>query len=310
MSTNNRKKAGWRRLELTPFIHGCLSTQKTFGLSARSLKELDIHLQSLRLFCKNARLSDIRQLTPELLRGFLALHAPRGKTHLKLVVWTLRTFGSYLALMQYLPDSPSKNLSHPVLRRREKLPRYLRPQELAALLDRAVQHHDLREAAVIMILCSAGLRPREITLLQPRHVNPLRSVIAVTVKGGWLKLLPIAAVLAEALQEYMQEYDLSGTCALFANDWGRPIDIRWIERLVRRVAREAGIRRTVTPCMLRHTFATYMADRHGKAITRAYLGHGASASTDTYMHLVPRAYRAYMNMHPHQTLPMEKSDEQ
>lgn len=172
------------------------------------------------------------------------------------------------------------------------------------------QHHDLREAAVIMLLCCTGLRPREITLLEPRHVNPLRSVIAVTVKGGWLRLLPIAGVLAEALQEYLQEYDLSGTCALFSNEWGRPIDRRWIERLVRRVAREAGIRRHVTPCMLRHTFATYMADRHGKAITRAYLGHGASASTDTYMHLVPRQYRAYMNMHPHQTLPMEKDDEQ
>jgi site-specific recombinase XerD len=310
VSTHNRKATRGKRLNLRPFITGCLTTQKTFGLSGRSLKELSIHLESLRLFCKNAGLCRIEQLTPQLLRAFLDLHAPRGKTHLKLVVWTLRTFGSYLALMQYLPDSPARELSHPVLRRREKLPRFLKPQELAALLDRAVQHHDLREAAVIMILCSAGLRPREVTLLRPQHVNPLRKVIAVTVKGGWLRLLPIANVLAEALQEYIQEYGLSGDTALFLNEWGRPIDVRWIERLVRRVAREAGIRRTVTPCMLRHTFATYMADRHGKTITRAFLGHGASASTDAYMHVVPSSYRTYMNMHPHQTLPMESADEE
>jgi site-specific recombinase XerD len=62
--------------------------------------------------------------------------------------------------------------------------------------------------------------------------------------------------------------------------------------------------------MLRHTFATYMADRHGKEITRAFLGHSSSAATDTYMHLVPNSYRTYMNMHPHQTQPLEAADEE
>ena len=309
MSSNNRKIAGRSIPDFSSVINECLSTHKMLGLSSRSLNEFRVNLESLREFCSLARARRVEKITPELLRIFLDLHADRGKMHLKLMIWTLRTFGAYLHLMHYLPQNPAKDLSHPIMRRREKLPRYLRPQELAALLDRAVQHHDLREAAVIILMCSAGLRPREITLLRPQHVNPLRKIIAVTVKGGWLRILPIAGVLAESLDEYIQQFGVTGDRAFFLNEWQRPIDVRWIERLVRRVAAGAGIRRTVTPCMLRHTFATYMADRHGKTITRAFLGHGAGASTDTYMHLVPRLHSTYMNMHPHQTLPWEPADE-
>ena len=96
MSTHNRKNTVRHTLDLTPFIHGCLSIHKTLGLSTRSLKELRVNLESLRVFCGNMRLTAVQQITPELLRGFLDLHAPRGKVHLKLVVWTLRTFGAYL----------------------------------------------------------------------------------------------------------------------------------------------------------------------------------------------------------------------
>ena len=310
MSTNNRKNGVSKALDLAPFIQGCLAIHKSLGLSGRSLKEFGVNLEGLRVFCMTMKLHSIQQVTPDFLRGFLDLHAPRGKAHLKLVVWTLRTFGAYLAVMQYLPGNPAKDLSHPIMRRREKLPRYLSPGELADFLDRAIQHHDLREASVISLLCGAGLRPREITLLRPQHVNPLRKVIALTVKGGTLRLLPIATVLAEVLEEYLQEYGIPRDSALFLNEWGRPIDVRWIERLVRRVAIGAGIRRSITPCMLRHTFATYMADRHGKEITRAFLGHSSSAATDAYMHLVPSSYRTYMNMHPHQTQPLEAADEE
>jgi len=308
VSTGNRIHSPRPPLNLQPFIDGCLATHKTLNLSARSLRELACHLQSLRQFAKQARLQSINDLTPRLLHAFLDTHAFRGKTHLKLLVWALRTFGAWLAAMQYLGDSPAKSLSHPVLRRREKLPLYLRPQEFTAFLDTAVQQFDLRDCSVIMLMCNAGLRPREITLLQPQHVNPLRKVIALTVKGGSLRLLPIAGVLAEVLQEYLQEYGVQRGDPLFLNEWDRPIDVRWIERLVRRVATRAGIPRRITPNMLRHTFATYMADRHGKIITRAYLGHGAGASTDVYMHLVPSKYRQYMNAHPFQTQPRSSED--
>jgi len=302
LSTNNRKKSS-SRFSLEPFISDCLTIQKTFGLSGRSLKELSIHLKRLQLFCKNAGLRDITGLTPALLLAFLDIHAYRGKAQLKSIVWSLRTFGGYLALRQYLPDSPAKDLSHPVLRKREKLPLYLRPNELTALLDVAVNKLDQNEGVVIMILCCCGLRPKEIVLLRPQDVNPLRRVLAVTVKGNWRRLVPISTVMAEVLQEYIQECGISTDTPFLVNQWKRPIDVRWIERVVRRAATRAGLRRPVTPRTLRHTFATCMADRHGKTITRAFLGHSSSAATDTYMHLVPGKYRRYMNMHPFQTSP-------
>jgi integrase/recombinase XerD len=275
------------------------------GLSGRSLKELGIHLRSLLAYCKISRVRRCTGITPEFLSAFLQINAHRGKAHLKMVVWTLRTFGAYLAVMQYLPDSPAKDLSHPVLRTRNKLPQYLRVQELSDFLESACNERSLADLAVIMFMCNAGLRPSEICKLRPKDINVATKTIAVTVKGNWLRLMPVATILAETLDEYLQQYDGAPSSHLFINQWGRPIDVRWIQRLVREVARQAGIRRTVTPCILRHTFATYLADRHGKAVTRVLLGHAVGASTDTYMHLAPRQHRDYMNRHPFQTTPDE-----
>jgi integrase/recombinase XerD len=275
------------------------------GLSGRSLKELGIHLRSLLQYCRVSKVRTCLAITPAFLEAFLDLNADRGRAHLKMVVWTLRTFGAYIACMQYLPDSPAKDLSHPVLRQRNKLPMYLRPQELDDFLETAWEHRTLAEATVISILCTAGLRPNEICKLRPQDINIAAKTMAVTVKGGWLRLMPIATVLAETLEEYFDEYAIATGQPLFVNQCNRPIDITWIQRLVRDVARQAGIRRPVSPRTLRHTFATYMAERHGKAVTRVLLGHATGASTDAYMHLAPARHRHFMNRHPFQTTPLQ-----
>lgn len=306
MAKYNRKKAAATSTpSLKECVAACLNVQRTMGLSGRSLKELGIHLRNLLAFCRVSRIRRCAGITPKFLQAFLETNAHRGKAHLKMVVWTLRTFGAYLAVMQYLPDSPAKEISHPIMRKRNTLPQYLRVNELSDFLETACNNHSLADLTVIMFMCNAGLRPSEICKLRQQDINVVTKTIAVTVKGNWLRLMPIATILAETLEEYFQQYDRSPSAPLFLNQWGRPIDVRWIERLVHGVAREAGIRRCVTPCILRHTFATYLADRHGKAVTRVLLGHAVGASTDTYMHLAPSQHRDYMNRHPLQTTPGE-----
>jgi integrase len=292
-----------RKLDLKKYIAGCIELQRSMKLSRRSLNELSGKLEDFRCWCKTVGLFSLNGITADLLTAFLKQNSPRGKIYLKLAVWALRIFGAYLAVMQFLPDSPAKKLSPPKLPYRRHLPEYLRPDELTDFIDHLVGNCPLLDQSVLLLMCNAGLRPREVTLLRPQDVNPLRRIIAITVKGGWKRLLPISTALAEILEEYLQEYAILPNDSLFANEWDRPIDVRWIERLTRRVVKGSGIRRKITPRMLRHTFATYMADRNGKQITRAFLGHSNSKSTDTYMHLIPAKYRRYMNMHPFQTDP-------
>lgn len=278
-----------------------MELQRTRGLSRRSLREHKEHVDSLRLFCRGRGIRFVEELTPGLFKDFLDIHAYKGAIHLKLVVWSMRAFGQYLAVMQLLDADPAAGLSHPILRRRTKLPPYLRPNEFSAFMTSAFDQHTDAECIVIMLMVSLGLRPREVTALRPQDVNPLREVIAVTVKGGWLRLLPMSHELSEMFTEYLQQEGITRQGPLFVNQWNRPVDVRWIQRLVRDVAREAGLRRPISPRILRHTFATYMADRHGKEAARMFLGHGAAGSTNTYLHLAPTRRRRFMEMHPFAT---------
>jgi integrase/recombinase XerD len=299
-TTANKRR---RRLQLQPYITGCIELERSMKLSRRSLNELSSKLDDFKSWSKTIPLYSLEYITADLLSTFLEHNSHRGKIYLKLAVWALRIFGAYLAVMQFLPDSPAKKLSPPRLPARHKLPEYLRPDELTMFINHLVGDRSLLDQSVLLLMCNAGLRPREVTQLRPRDINPLRRIVAVTVKGGWKRLLPISSALAEILEEYLQHYAILPNDNLFSNEWDRPIDVRWIERLTRKAVKGSGIRRKITPRMLRHTFATYMADRNGKQITRAFLGHSNSKSTDTYMHLIPGKYRRYMNMHPFQTDP-------
>ena len=68
-------------------------------------------------------------------------------------------------LLQYIKSNPAKKLSHPKIVKREKLPEYLRPEELRAILEAAAKK-GIREMTVLSLLATVGARPHEIAKLK------------------------------------------------------------------------------------------------------------------------------------------------
>ena len=156
--------------------------------------------------------------------------------------------------------------------------------------------YSLHDVTVLSLLPTTGLRPHEVCRLTRQDIDFSRRSLVVRVKGNWYKRMPLSEAISDTLADYCEQHPERET-PLFVNSWGRPINVHWIHRLVTRLGRDAGIARHVCPRMLRHTFGTYLADRNGKPVTRALLGHGANSSTDVYMHLAPRSYRKHVNRH-------------
>jgi site-specific recombinase XerC len=127
--------AGEPLLDQSKLISSCLKSEEARHLSTRSLYELRLHLNSLSEYCNKNCLHSISEITPAFLKDFVLEHASRGAALVKMIVWTLRKFGAYLALLQLLPDNPAKDLEHPKHNRREKLPQYLKPEELRNFLS-------------------------------------------------------------------------------------------------------------------------------------------------------------------------------
>lgn len=282
----------------------CIEAERSRGLSTRSLEEVERWINRFDMFAQAHKLATPQDITTEIIRDYLIAANPSGSASLgKTIVWCIRKFCSFLALRQVIAVSPAQPIPHPKARPREKLPEYLKPPELSALLETAMTKRSLQDLTILSLLVTAGPRPQEIATLQRKDIFIGEQFVFLKVKGGWYKRTPISESMAETLQEYLDTIP-PNRHVLFWNQWGKPIDKRWIERMVRDAAAQAGIKRRITPRILRHTFATYAADRHGSTVTRALLGHSNhshSNTTEVYMHLIPSKFRVLMNCHPYQT---------
>jgi integrase/recombinase XerD len=180
-------------------------------------------------------------------------------------------------------------------RRPERLPRYLSEEEMHRMFE-AVKPSP-RDNAIIHVLAFAGLRVGELCHLLIEDLEFERNILHVrSGKGDKDREVVLEDRTRAAVDRYLTERTLAGESSprLF------PVGSVTVERIVRRVAQEAGIPRRVTPHMLRHTLATALLSR-GCDIRyiQKLLGHASVATTQIYTHVDTQALRdAYQRAKP------------
>jgi integrase len=109
-------------------------------------------------------------------------------------------------------------------------------------------------------------------------------------------------VLSESLVAVLRQYLQSRSDSrpgLFLTARGRPAGAAHIRKVAARAGLRAELPFVLTCRMLRHTFATHAAERHGRTITQALLGHHRGEVTEVYTHLSAARFRPLMNRHPY-----------
>jgi site-specific recombinase XerD len=103
-------------------------------------------------------------------------------------------------------------------------------------------------------------------------------------KGSKDRYVPLSRSLLIGLREYWKQY--RPTDYMFPGRRGRPISSRHIYRVCVDAGKAAGIRQTVHPHLLRHSFATHLLDRGANILQiQAILGHNSLRTTARYIHL-------------------------
>lgn len=276
----------------------CLKAEEDRSLSANSLKELRRYLKEFVTYCQEQTIASANELTPAFLQTYIGKRcSDKGPLLKKAVVWALRKFGQYLALIQVVQQNPASQLRHPKLHPRSQLPKYLCSNELRALLSYSASHLNQRDFIIISLLASAGLRPNEIAKLKHSDVYLDQLRLDILAKGGWCKKTPICQAMAALLADYLKTRNGVDT-SLFQNNRSRPVTVSYIQRLIKKTGKKAGLCFSLTCNHLRHTYATYAADRNSKVITKALLGHQRLATTEIYTHLSPSYFRPLAKDHP------------
>jgi tyrosine recombinase XerC len=202
-------------------------------------------------------------------------------------------------------SNPAELLPSP--KRARRLPRVLRADEVAMLLDRipARTPLEVRDRALLELAYSSGLRADEIVRLDREDVDFDSEAIRVTGKGSKTRVLPIGEPAQHALRRYLETArpaleQQPEERALFISRRGRRLSPSDIRRRLERWVREAALAGHVSPHTLRHSFATHLLE--GGADLRSIqelLGHASVATTQVYTRVEPsRLRREYTRAHP------------
>jgi integrase/recombinase XerD len=246
-----------------------------------------------------ARLGDLSEYLAELRRR--GLGARSAARHLSAV----RGLYRFLLAAGEIRRDPTEHLESP--RPPRRLPRTLSIKDAAALVESPdlSATEGLRDRAMLELLYASGLRASECLALRLEDLNIAAGYVMATGKGNRQRLVPVGA---QALK-WVERYALTSrpafvkrgdSGALFVNRYGRPLSRQALWMVIKRAGRRAGVRSTVSPHTLRHSFASHLLERGADLRSvQAMLGHADIATTQIYTHLPSSAVRAmYRKFHP------------
>jgi integrase/recombinase XerD len=200
---------------------------------------------------------------------------------------------------------PMENLKAP--RAFKALPRYLTGPQVEALLAApdTTTPLGLRDRAMLEVLYATGLRVSELIGLRPADLDMQVGIVTCFGKGSKERLVPLGEVARAWVSRYLAEVrslmvGQRSTTVLFLSRRGGRLSRMGVWGIVRRHAVTAGVERTLTPHVLRHSFATHLLE--GGADLRAVqamLGHADISTTQIYTHVTrERLRRVYDKFHP------------
>jgi site-specific recombinase XerD len=217
----------------------------------------------------------------------------------------IRSFYGHMVERGTLDQNPADLVPSP--RRPRGLPRALRADEVARLLDRIPVRTPLekRDRALFELAYSCGLRCEEIVNLDLDSVDFDAEELRVLGKGSKTRLVPIGEPAQAALERYLATArppltrDRSEP-ALFISKSGRRLSASDVRRRLRLWLQTASLAGRISPHVLRHSFATHLLE--GGADLRAIqelLGHASLSTTQLYTRVESgRLRRQYARSHP------------
>ena len=246
-----------------------------------------------------------RQQLEELVRQLMSEgRSPRSVAR---AIACYRGFYRFLTIDKRITSNPADQLRAP--RAWKALPRHLSVAEVDRLLEQpdVSTPRGLRDRALIELLYATGLRVSELVSLRPADVNLDASFLTCTGKGDKQRVVPMGDEAAAWVRRYLREgrpvlMGRRSSARLFVNARGGGPGLTRVGfwKILKGYGRGAGVTATLSPHMLRHSFATHLLERGAdlRAI-QMMLGHADLSTTQIYTHVLEARLRAvYDRFHP------------
>ncbi len=277
------------------------------GLSRNTLSAYGRDLRAFLTHLSRHGVASLERVTSTDVVDFLMREKRRGLAPASVAreLVAVRMFYRFLTATNAVASDPSATLNAPKVWR--TLPDVLSRRDVEELLaapgDRTVM--GLRDGAILEMMYACGARAQETVDSKPEDVNLEYGYVRLRGKGSKERIVPLGRVACDRLRRYLGEARPklarpSSPNALFLSRTGRKLNRERIWQVIRRTALKAGLRKSVHPHMLRHSFATHLLEGGADLrLVQEMLGHANIATTQIYTHVdAERLKTIHRKFHP------------
>jgi len=275
---------------IEPFLD-YLSVER--GLSKNTVVSYRRDLVSYLDFLGNSRIEALSRATRNDIGNFMLREKDRGIAANSIArrLAAVRMFHRFLLSERILKDDPTSLIESPKLSK--KIPEALSVNEVEALLS-APSGRDkqgIRDKAILELFYATGMRVSEVVELKADSINLDVGFLRCIGKGNKERVVPVGRKAIESVKKYLQSsrsvfLGKKESEYLFVSRLGRKISRQSLWKLIKRYARDAGIKKPMRPHILRHSFATHLLERGADLRSvQEMLGHANISTTQIYTHI-------------------------
>jgi integrase/recombinase XerD len=287
------------------------------GLAANTLTSYRRDLRRYAAFLAGRGVDDVTAATEADVTAFLRSlreggpgHVPLGASSAARTVVAVRGLHRFLVREGAGDRDPARDVRPPAPPRR--LPKALSVDAVERLLDAAAAGEGplpVRDRALLEVLYGTGARISEAVGLDRDDLDISSGAVRLRGKGGKERVVPVGTYALQAVEAYLVRARPvlaaagRGTPALLLNSRGGRLSRQSAWTVLRTAAGRAGVRGTVSPHTLRHSFATHLIEGGADVrVVQELLGHASVTTTQVYtLVTVDRLREVYAASHPRAT---------
>ena len=257
-------------------------------LKCYALNTVKTYVSCFEAFMNHFSNKELDELNENDIRGYLQKLIQEDCSH-SYVNQAINSIKFYYEVVQEMP-----NRFYAIERPRveEKLPQVLAKEEVLAMIQNT---NNMKHRCVVSFLYSAGLRRSEVLNLEPQDIDSRRMVVRVkSGKGNKDRYSILSEKLLRDLRKYYVQWRPKKY--LFEGPTGGKYSAESVVKIVKEAARKAGIKKNVTPHMLRHSFATHLLESGTDLrYIQVLLGHKSTKTTEIYTHVATNIFLQIKN---------------
>ena len=269
-----------------------------------SKNTIESYKTDITLFYNFIKGKDLAKASSSDIHSYFKIMNDKSDKTLARAMSSLRAFYGFLIQKGVIKTNPMDNITSPKIGR--YLPEVLTIEEVDKLLEfEPKDAFSYRNRCILELLYSTGLRITELISLKFENISTDDALIKVMGKGSKERIVPMNDITCEYLKKYIEEVRPTmikkvQTDYIFLNNHGKQLSRQAVFLMIKARAREAGIKKEISPHTLRHSFATHLL-QNGADIRfiQELLGHSDVATTEIYTHIAnENLKRDYNDLNP------------